>query len=94
MSVEVDPHDGTRWICHIPKSLVPDNIGDLFRQPIYIEGNAHLRKRKHEIEVTRFVPLPEKAGRLAAFDRLMELGDGLLEGEELQEAMDKLRERY
>lgn len=94
MNVAVDPHDGTRWICRIPRQLVPKNIGDLFRKRVLVEGTAHLRPRKPEIEVTRFVALPEEADKLAAFDRLMALGEGLLEGEELQTAMDRLRERF
>lgn len=93
LKVEIDPGDGTHWKCLIPREVAPANLRDLFRQNVLVEGVATMRPRKPEVKVSRIVPLGEQGNRLDAVDELARLAEGLLDGQELQAAVDKMRER-
>jgi hypothetical protein len=88
----IDPHDGTRWVCRIKRSDAPEDIQELWRTSVVVEGVASIRPKKPEMEVKRLTPL-RKPEPLKAFDRLMKLSDGLFEDESLKEVMDRIRER-
>jgi hypothetical protein len=89
---EVDPHDGTRWVCRLKRKDAPENLQQLWRSTVVVEGTATMRPKKPEMEVERIIPL-QKLGVLQSFDRLMQLSEGLTGGRSLEQVMDEIRER-
>ncbi len=90
---EVDPQDGTRWVCSVPRSLAPANMKDLWRTRVRVEGVANFRPKKPTIAVDRVIPLSAGRDPVAAFRDLIRLSQDARTGERVEEIMERIRER-
>jgi len=92
ISVEIDPRDGRRWLCHLDKKTAPANLKDLYLTEVLVTGTATMRARKPEIDATSLTPLPGFADPVKALDDLIALC-GEVGKEPVQAFMDRVRER-
>ncbi|MDQ3254880.1 MAG: hypothetical protein M3R15_13400 [Acidobacteriota bacterium] len=53
VTVEVDPGDGTRWICSVDKEQLPEQLEDVWTKRVVVHGTATFRQRKHKMDVER-----------------------------------------
>jgi hypothetical protein len=93
ITVEIDTHDGKRWVCHLEKSIAPPNLEKLWRTEVWVTGTASpKKKRKPSIEATKFRALPGLGEPISAMERLTALCEGA-PNESIQSFMDRVRER-
>lgn len=87
---EVDPHDGTRWVCEIERKDAPPNLAELWKSTVLVEGIATFRPDKPKMTVERFIHLgtPDPA---EALERLRKLAPDLMKDETSEELMARLR---
>jgi hypothetical protein len=93
VTVEVDPGDGTRWMCHIKRDLVPKDIADHWTERVLVSGTAKLKKRKPEMEVEGIELLGKKPDIEDALEKFISASAGVWEGEHLSSYMNRVRER-
>jgi len=92
ITVEIDARDGRQWVCHLSKSLAPENLQHLWRTEVLVTGEATFRPRKPMLEAKTFKPLPGVADPVRAAKELIALC-GKSGGEPIQSFMDRVRER-
>jgi hypothetical protein len=92
--VEVDTGEGTRWICRLKKSLIPDNIERYWEKRVVLTGLATFRKRRPLLEAERFEILGDKPNIDEAIMRFIEVGaPAWKRGQRLRNYMKDVRER-
>ena len=90
---EVDPQDGTRWVCSVPRTLAPFNLKDLWRTLVRVEGVANFRPKKPTLDVERITPLRSERDPVGAFRDLIRLSKDARTGESVEDIMERIRER-
>lgn len=93
VTVEIDPGDGTRWICNVDPQLLPENFGTFFTKRVVAHGTATFRPRKPKMDIERLEILGEKLDIETAIDNFIAVNQGGWEGQDLNEYMDLVRER-
>jgi hypothetical protein len=88
--VEIDPGDGTRWVCSIPRNLLPEKIADYWQKRVFVEGNAEFRVKKPKLEATSFKVLLDFD---TAFERFLKSGQEVWGDADSTDYMDDFRER-
>ena len=87
---EVDPHDGTVWVCRMPKEKAPD-LAELWRKRVEVRGVAKFRPQKPEMDVEELIPLHDLPTPTEAVRRLRELSPGLMDDESSEAFAARMR---
>lgn len=93
VTVEVDPGDGTRWICTVDKDLLPGHLEKVWTKRVVVHGTATFRQRKPIMDVERIEILGDKPSIEDAIENFISVNKGVWEGEDLTEYMNLVRER-
>lgn len=93
VKVEVDPGDGTRWMCVLDKEKLPEHLEDIFEKRVVVHGTATLRQRKPTMDIERIELLGEKPDIDAAVEHFIAVNQAAWEGEDLTAYMNLVRER-
>jgi hypothetical protein len=93
VDVEVDPGDGTHWLCHVKRSDLPEDIDEIWRKRVVVYGKATFRQRKHIMDVERIEILGEKPDFERALENFLAVNEETWQGEDLSAYMHLVRER-
>lgn len=93
VTVEVDSGDGKRWMCHIPKDMIPDDLGEHWKERVVVHGKATLRKRKPEMDVDKITFLGPESDIDDIVDSFIRTNQKVWQGENLDAFMSYVRER-
>lgn len=93
VTVEIDPGDGTRWMCTVDPKLLPDNLEKFFTKRVVAHGTATFRPRKPKMDIERLEFLGDKLDIETAIDNFIAINQGGWEGQDLTEYMNLVRER-
>ena len=93
VDVEVDPGDGTHWLCHVERSQLPEDIDEIWKKRVVVYGKATFRLRKHIMDVERIEILGDKPDFEQALDNFIALNEEMWKGEDLTSYMNLVRER-
>jgi hypothetical protein len=92
--VEVDIGEGTRWVCRLKKSLIPDNIEQYWEKRVVLTGLATFRPRRPLLVAEYFEILGDKPDIDEAIQRFIEVGGpAWKKGPKLRTYMKDVRER-
>lgn len=91
LKVEIDPHDGTRWVCHVPKDLLGQPIDHYFTKTVRVEGIARFRPKKPELEV-KHLQILEDLTFDQALARFIDSGRDVWRDVDPDEYLDELRD--
>lgn len=91
--VEVNPGDGTRWMCSLDKELLPQHLEEVWTKRVIVHGTATFRQRKPLMEVERIEILGDKPDIDAAIEHFIAVNQATWEGEDLTAYMNLVRER-
>lgn len=93
VDVEVNPGDGTHWLCHVKRSDLPEDIDEIWRKRVVVYGKATFRQRKHIMDVERIEILGEKPDFERALETFLTVNEETWQGEDLSAYMNLVRER-
>ncbi len=93
IDVQVDPGDGTHWLCHVKRSQLPEDIDEIWKKRVVVYGKATFRLRKHIMDVERIEILGDKPDFEQALDNFIALNEEMWKGEDLTSYMNLVRER-
>jgi hypothetical protein len=93
VTVEVDSGDGKRWMCHIPKDKIPQDLAEHWKERVVVQGVATFRPRKPEMEVEKMRLLGPQSPVDEMLDRFIRTNRPLWEGQNIAAYMDRVRER-
>lgn len=93
VTVEVDSGDGKKWMCRIPKEIVPADLSEHWKERVVVQGRATFRPRKPEIEVERLQLLGPQSPVDEMLERFIRTNRPLFEGQDVATYLDQVRER-
>lgn len=93
VTVEVDSGDGKKWMCHIPKEMIPPDLGEHWRERVVVSGVATFKPRKPEMDVEQIRLLGPQSPVDEMLDRFIRTNQPLWKGEDTAAYMDRVRER-
>jgi len=93
VTVEVDPGDGTRWMCSVDKELLPSPLEAVWTKRVAVHGTATFRQRKPLMDVERIEILGDKPDIDVALENFIAVNQATWEGEDLTDYMNLVRER-
>lgn len=93
VDVEVNPGDGTHWLCHVKRSDLPADIDEIWKKRVVVHGKATFRMRKHIMDVERIEILGDKPDFEQALENFLAVNEETWQGEDLTAYMNLVRER-
>jgi len=93
VTVEVDPGDGTRWMCLIDKELLPEHLETIFTKRVVVHGTATFRQRKPLMDVERIDVLGDRPDIDTVLEKFISVNQATWQGENLTTYMNLVRER-
>lgn len=93
VTVEVDSGDGKKWMCHIPKEIMPLDLGEHWKERVVVQGVATFRPRKPEMAVESIRLLGPLSPVDEILDRFIRTNQRLWRGEDTGAYMNRVRER-
>ena len=91
--VEVDSGDGKRWICRIPRDILPDDINQHWKERVVVHGVATLKKYRPQMEVDQIKLLGPDRDLDSAVNRFIESNQGMWRGINSERFLKQVRER-
>jgi|GEM_PF-5868150 len=93
VDVKVDTGDGAHWVCHVERSLLPDDLVEHWKKRVMVTGTAKFRKRKPEMDVAQLEIIGSRPDIEEVLARIEKMTTGIWDDEDLAAYMDRVRER-
>jgi hypothetical protein len=93
VTVEIDSGDGKKWMCRIPKEIIPSDLAEHWKERVCVQGVATFRKRKPEMDVEKLLLLGPQSPIDEILERFIKTNQPLWENQDTAAYMDRVRER-